>query len=280
MTDQLNEEDLEIIKHREAHFSGSFPAMVEYYQAKREPEFPLERMVELDALEKSHGSSLALILSEEDLEEIDRAQKFYKKLKKTAKKGSLEELMRDLLLSEEPETAIESIVRTGKKAVPMLIALMQNEDLKSPLFPGRGQATALSLECLRRLKDDSAMIALFEEIGHEDVIDEEGALLALKAIGNPAMEFLLKIVSSLPITGDNERAAVALIHFKDEERVAKEALHLLEDKEFREASPLSSYLALIAAGVRDKHLQETFKALGRDASTPKALRDEIRLIMK
>lgn len=287
---KLTELDLEILKYREAHFSGSFPLMIEYYQTEKagqDPEFSIERMQALELVEKSLGQNLsALMLTDEQKEEIENSKALYKKLKglyaKKGKESPLQILIADLILSEEcdPQKEIESLIACGKKAVPSLIALMQNEDLHNPLFPGFGNAPSLAIECLRGIKDDSAIIALFEEIGHEEVVDEEGALLALRAIGPAAQEFLLRVASSQPITYDNERAAIALIHFKDVGKVAEEALNLLEKEPFRSSIPLSSYLALVASEVKEQPLKERFMLIAKDPTTPKALKNEIDLMIR
>lgn len=285
---EITEIDLEILKAKEAHFSGSFPLMIEYYQNERpglDPEFTIESMQRLDAIERQIGTNLSsLVLSDEDREELERSKEFYEKLRqlyrKKKKNDSLEILIADLILSEEPQKEIKKIAAHGKKAVPFLIALIQNEDLKNPLFPGYGNAPQLAVECLREIHDDSTIFALFELIGHVEVVDEEGALLALKEIGEPAMKFLLKVVSSVPITFDNERAAVALIHFKEIPEVSEAALHLLEEEMFRKSVPLSSYLALIAADVGKEELRKRFLALAMKGDTPLELKKEIELIAR
>lgn len=287
---ELNETDIDILLHKEAHFSGSFSLMIEYYGADgkgRDPDFEISRIIELKQLEERYGQDLAsLFLEEEQKEEIRNARALYQKLKelytKDKKKAAEEILIADLILSDEeyPKEEIEKIALLGKKAIPFLIAIMRNEELKNPLFPGFGKAPLLAVECLRKIKDESTIVSLFEEIGHEEVVDEEGALLALKEIGRPAEHFLMKVLSSHPITSDNERAAIALIHFKDNHEVSERAVNLIENKEFRNKVPLSSYLALIAQGTHDESLRERFRKVAHERGIPKVLQEDMTMVIK
>ncbi|CRX37381.1 hypothetical protein [Estrella lausannensis] len=287
---ELSETDIDIIRHREAHFSGSFSLMIEYYATEgrgRDPDFSISRLHELKMIEEKSGQNLAsLTLADDQKEEIEKSRALYQRLKEIYSKGKKsrpeEILIADLILSEEeyPEKEIEKICLLGKRAIPFLIALMRNEELRNPLFPGFGKAPSLAIDCLREIKDESAIIALFEEIGHEEVVDEEGALLALREIGRPAELFLLKVLSSRPITSDNERAAVALIHFKDHQEVSKAAIDLLESQDFRNTIPLSCYLALIAEGTHDETLRERFRKMALEKGTPKVLQEDMLMVTR
>lgn len=287
---ELTDTDIDIIRHREAHFSGSFSLMIEYYGTEgrgRDPDFTISRLHELKAMEEKSGQNLApLVLADEQQQEIAGSRALYQKFKEIYSKGTKsrpeEMLIADLILSDEeyPRKEIEKICLLGKKAVPFLIALMKNEELRNPLFPGFGKAPLLAVDCLREIKDESTIIALFEEIGHEEVVDEEGALLALKEIGRPAEQFLLKVLLSKPITTDNERAAVALIHFKDNREVSKAAIELLEIQDFRNTIPLSCYLALIAEGTHDESLRERFRKAAKEKGSPKILQEDMLMVIK
>lgn len=287
---KLSDTDIDILMHREAHFSGSFSLMIEYYASEgrgRDPDFTISRLHELKILEEKSGQNLAaLLLADEQKEEIAQSRALYQKLKDIYSKGKKsrpeEMLIADLILSDEeyPQKEIEQICLLGKKAIPFLIALMRNEELRNPLFPGFGKAPSLAVDCLREIKDESAIISLFEEIGHEEVVDEEGALLALKEIGRPAEQFLLKALISRPITSDNERAAIALIHFKDHTEVSKTAIDLIENQDFRNTTPLSCYLALIAEGTHDESLRERFRKASSEKGIPKILQEDMKMVIK
>ena len=74
-----------ILKHREAHFAGQFPIMIEYYKSEGKgcrQELPLERIEELAKIEEEAGENLAaLYLTGADAEEIALSQKAYKELR-------------------------------------------------------------------------------------------------------------------------------------------------------------------------------------------------------
>ncbi len=94
-----------------------------------------------------------------------------------------------------------------------------------------------------------AMFSLFEIIGKGDFFDEDIVINALKQIGDPAKKFLLTILKSTPITFDNERAAVALIAFKEDPEVSKTCLNMLLNPEMRQQSPLATYLTITCEGL-------------------------------
>ena len=54
--------DVEILMHRDAHFSGSFDEMIAYYKKGGvgvNPEFPLEKLLFLQSIEKEQNVNLA-----------------------------------------------------------------------------------------------------------------------------------------------------------------------------------------------------------------------------
>src|SRR5262249_53231399 len=140
-------------------------------------------------------------------------------------------LIANLILAEEEEVefAMEAVVAEKTAIVPSLISLLRNEEFHDPLFPGYGLAPILAAQCLGQIGDQRAIISLFETIGEFDFFDEEVSLKALSIIGEPAKQFLLRVLHSRPVTVDNEKAAIALLAFKDDPEVASRCLQLLKE---------------------------------------------------
>jgi hypothetical protein len=278
-----------ILMHRDAHFSGNFDAMLDYYHKEGKgisQEFDLERIQTLAHLEKKSGQNMAgSLLSGAQAEHVARAKESYKNLRDlydTPKVPRQALLIADLVLAEEenPEKEIAAIVAEKSGIVRSLIEVLRAEDLYDPLFPGYGHAPALAAKCLGIIGDKRAIFYLFENIGDEDVFNEEIILDALKAIGEPAKEFLLKILHSKPINFDNERAATALIHFKDDPQVAEACLQLLSDPLVLSHETFATYLTLACEGLTDKEKQQQFRNLSTNPNLSESLRRDINIITK
>lgn len=279
-----------ILMHRDIHFGGKFSFMIEYYEGNGkgvQPHFSLSLLRELENIERQLKDNLAAtLLSGAEAEAVERFLKMYQKLRDLYEEEGEEsrraQLIADLILSEEelPEEEIAAIVSEGSAVVPALIELLRNEELYSPLSPGYGEAPSHAVACLEKIGDKRALISLFEMIGRSDLFEEEAALKALKAIGAPAKEFLLKIVTSSPITEDNERAAIALINFKEDGDVAALCLQQLSDPTVRKSVPLSTYLALACEGLKGEEERNRFKMLLEDPDTPSILKTDIKQIAK
>ncbi|MEC7838970.1 MAG: hypothetical protein VX777_02900 [Chlamydiota bacterium] len=278
-----------ILMHREVHFGGSFNLMLEYYEGGGKgvsPDFTLENIVDLFQIEKKLEQNLAaLILSGPDAEIVQKARESYKKLREVYQSEShadrYAQMIADLIFSEEeePKKEIDVIVAEGKAIVPALIHISQSEDLQNPLYPGYGCAPHLATLCLGKIGDDRAVMALFEQIGRGNVQEEEEALSALRAVGEAAKEFLLKVVRSKPITEDNERAAIAIIQFKDDPVVGDVCLELLQNEEIRQTLPLAAYLVLACEGLQKEEQRLLFKKLSRDPKTPTILHVDFDVVM-
>lgn len=285
-----NAQDQEILKHREVHFGGKFDVMLDYYINEGKgvnPEFDLERIHTLAKMEKEMKTDLApQLLSGADAEKIADAKTAYKKLRSLYEKPRPETknmvLIADLILSEEleAENEIEAIVKEKNAIVPALIELLKSEEFYDPLFPGYGMAPSLAAKCLGMIGDKRAIISLFEAMGQGDFFDEDNALAALRAIGTPAKEFLLKVVRGRPLNEDNERAAIALIAFKDDEDVGQVALEMLQEAQVLQDIPLATYLILACEGLRDPESRKTFQALANDPKIAKILAQDIQAVTK
>lgn len=286
----VNAQDSAILMHRDVHFGGKFDVMLDYYINEGKgvhPDFDLERIHELARIEKEMKSDLApVLISGAEAEKIAEAKNAYKKLRslyekpKSATKNML--LIADLILSEEqdPQKEIEAIVKEKQMIVPALLELLKSEEFYDPLFPGYGLAPALAAKCLGLIGDKRAIIALFEAMKQGDFFDEDVDLAALKAIGAPAKEFLLKVVHGRPINEDNERAAIALIAFKEDEEVSKACLEMLKDPQVRKDVPLSTYLILACEGLQQDKDRKEFQDLAKDTATPKILAQDIQAVAK
>ena len=82
-------------------------------------------------------------------------------------------------------------------------------------------------------------------IGEADFFNEDVVLQALYSIGEPAKAFLLKVLQAQPINYDNERAAIALLSFKEDPEVHTACLNLLNDLDKKKHSVLATYLKFV-----------------------------------
>lgn len=282
--------DNAIIMHRDAHFGGSFDVMIDYYEKEGKgacPDFELSRIREMALSEKQSNKNLAgVLLSGPEAEKVKKARDAYKTLRaiydKPLKSKNFLRLIADLILSEEesPQAEIDAIVAEKSLIVPFLIDVLRSHEYHDILFPGYGQAPVLAARCLGAIGDKRAMISLFEEIGESDFFDEDDLLLALKSIGEPAKQFLLKILNAKPYNFDNERAAIALVPFSEDPEVTKACLELLLKKEVWKDLQLTGHLILGCEGLQDEGDRQKFLALAHDPSFPKLLLQDIKLISK
>lgn len=296
MTNRIFEEfplmdanDHEILMHREAHFGSQFPVMIDYYKSEGkgiQPNFTLKRLEELAALEAELKLDLAIhYLDTSEAERVGESRTAYKALRSVYEvikpKSAHPRLIADLILSEDPEAEeeIKAIVAEKGAIVPSLIELLRSEHFYDPLFPGYGQAPMHAVKCLELIGDKRALIALFEAFGQGDFFEDEQIIKALQAIGEPAKQFLLKVVQGHPINDDNEKAAIALIQFKDDPEIAAICLKLLKDSEVQRDLCLPTYLVLVCEGLKDKLLQEEFIALSKQESLSSSLKEDMKAVI-
>jgi HEAT repeat protein len=278
--------DHEILMHRDAHFGGQFSIMLDYYKRGgkgAQPEFDISRIERLDALEGQLKENLAaLFLAANEVQKVADARDAYQKLRAIYEvrkpKTPYPRLIADLILSEEEEPKVEiaAIVAEKAKIVPALIELLRSEEFYNPLFPGYGQAPYLAVKCLEEIGDKRALISLFEAIGQGDFFVDDQIIKALKAIGQPARDFLLHVIMGRPLNEDNEKAAIALLAFKDEEGVADLCFDLLQQPDIQKDPCLPTYLALICAGLSDPAKREAFKELAKNRDLPSLLQEDMK----
>lgn len=287
LADSLNNS---ILMHRDAHFSGDFDSMIEYYEKEGKgvsPDFDLDKIRELAELEKQSNENLAgILLTGPEAEQVAKSKNTYKALKDLYENNDPDKkyarLIADLILSEEenPEKEIQAIVQEKGAIVRSLIDLLKAEDFYDPLFPGYGHAPSLAAQCLGLIGDKRAIIALFESIGAGDFFDEAIALNALKTLGAPAKEFLLKVLHGKPLNEDNERAAIALVQFKDDPEVAAFCFQMLQDKDVLKDLPLSTYLVMACEHLDQTAFKDAFIAMSKDEKIPKTLRLDMNAIAR
>jgi HEAT repeat protein len=281
--------DHEILMHRDAHFGGQFSIMLDYYRQEGkgvQPEFDIMRIERLALLEEQLKQNLAvLFLAAHEIQKVADSHEAYQRLRAIYEvkqpKTPYPRLIADLILSEEeePEAEIAAITAEKDKIVPALIDLLRSEELYDPLFPGYGQAPFLAVQCLGRIGDKRAIISLFEALGQGDFFADDQIVKALKAIGKPAQDFLLHVLNGRPLNEDNEKAAIALIAFKDDEEVAEHCFDLLQKSDIQKDPCLPTYLVLACAGMKDPVKRRAFKNMAHDSHLPSLLREDIKGIM-
>jgi hypothetical protein len=287
LTDSI---DQAILMHRDAHFSGSFDVMLNYYKTQGKGvnlDFDLDKIIALEELERQIGQNLsALVLSGPDAEKVAKSKTAYKSLRQLYESPTKDKkyalLIADLILSEEedPVKEIEAIVAEKSAIVRSLIQLLRAEEFHDPLMPGYGKAPLLAAKALGLIGDKRAIISLFEIIGEGDFFDEDIELAALKAIGEPAKEFLLNVVKNRPINADNEKAAIGLIQFKDDLKVAETCFKLLQDKDVLKNLTLATYLILACEHINETTFKDAFVDMTKDTSLDKMLRQDILSLSK
>ncbi|MDR3624146.1 MAG: HEAT repeat domain-containing protein [Chlamydiales bacterium] len=282
--------DCTILMHRDAHFSGKFSFMIDYYAQEGKGalvEIPLERISYLAHAEEIGQQNLSpLLLSGKDAESVARAKTAYKQLRdlyetETSENSHLK-LIADLILSEEeiPEKEVAAIVKEGSSMLPGLINLLTTEEFLDPLFPGYGYGPELAAIALGKIGHESAIIPLFETLGREGFFIEEAILEALKNIGASAKNFLIQALISRPITLDNEKAAMALTYFSEDEEIAPLALQQLQAHSIVAHPQLATYLILMCEGLKAQEERTIFKNLSSDPIFSDDLTYEMKMIIR
>lgn len=278
--------DIAILMHREAHFGGSFPIMIDYYQRGGKGvslDFEIPRIIELAEEEIKAGANLAaMLLTPRDIEEVKRAKDSYQIFRDLyaikSPKTPFPLLIADLILSEEEEPVqeLEAIISQNTAIVPSLLELMNSEDMYNPLFPGYGKAPEFAAYCLGKIGDKRAIISLFESIGKVSFFEDEIALNSLKSIGEPAKTFLLRVLQGKPVNEDNEKAAIALLSFGPDPEIAKTSFDLLKTLDLKKEAFLATYLILACEHLQDRKPFEDFAAR---TDLPKDLKNDCNTVL-
>ena len=130
-----------------------------------------------------------------------------------------------------------------------------------------------------KIKDPTAIPALYEALGRSDFFTEDTILEALQKIGGPAKEFLLRSLSKEPFSKDNENAAIALLSFPIDEALSEKFLEVLMLPAAHTRPHFISYLILGCEALKDPKLRELFKIRTKELPNKDA-REEALLIAR
>lgn len=281
----LEEEDRDILMHRDAHFGKSFEMMLEHYEDEGPGsvlDIDPQRISTLMHLEESLGQNLApYLLQGADAEKVAQSIRLYNALREQIEnkdKFPLVAAIAELILSEEePEIAAQKAALHGPQLIPYLIQLIGCGVLYDPLFPGYGLSPAIACLTLGKLKAKEAIKLLFGIIGTENFDTESAAVQGLCLIGAPARAFCLAQLASRPITKNNERAAIVASSLECDDELLDALITQLEDPDVQKIEGLATYLVLACARVPE-HFRARFKNLL--PLMPEAVRYEMTTILK
>ena len=246
----LEEDDRDILLHREAHFASSFPLMIEAYENEARSavlDVNVASIRRLMRLEEQLGKNLApFILQADDAKKIAQVRKMYQLLADAFENGTNNELkaIADAILSEDED--IEEIAKRtalhGPQIVASLITIIENDLLYDPLWPGYGQAPCIAALTLGHLQIVSAIPALFSMLQDDSFDVQNASLRALCMLQEPAKKFCIAQLHSRPISRNNELAALALCSFPCDEDIIQAVSKELASSDVKKHEMLMSYL--------------------------------------
>jgi hypothetical protein len=288
----IDEEDKDILMHRDAHFGGSFSTMLEYYADSKKGavlDVSLKRINYLKESEEKLNKNLApLLLNGPDAEKVHQAKKMYSDLRavleKSKDKNSISAQIAALILSESEdfEEDARTISALGEKVIPYLIEIIESSYLSDPLFPGYGFAPVIAAFALGQLKAEKAIEPLFLLMKQNPDEYELFVLPTLAAIGEKAKDFLVRIVKSRPINPTNAQAAYALLQFQENDTSGEIATLCLEQLQDKAAQKDKSFPLYLIAGCESlpSHLRKEFENLAKSAELSSDAKDELNFILK
>ena len=282
----IDEHDHDILMHRDAHFGGNFSLMLEYYAKEGkgvQPEFEVSRIRQLQQIQlQTEGNLSDLLLSEEEKNRVEQAKSQYFTLREIySHPFSIVHLIADLILTEDVEATKEMdlLIKEKDKALAPLIELLENDSFYDPLFPGYGYTPAYAACCLGKMKAEKAIAPLFHALDKADFFHEETILEALIHMGEPAKYYLVKALSTEPLSNDNENAAIALLSFSKDPEIAKAYLQMLLKPLCRKKILLSTYLILGCEHLLEKD-RAPFFTLAEQKDLPSELTQEMEFIVQ
>jgi hypothetical protein len=243
----FDEDDRDILMHRDAHFASSFPIMIEQYENETPAavlDVDVDRIRELEMLEKRLGRNIApIVLQGADVEKIAKVRSLYRTLREQCEQETtpLMKLCAELILAEE-EYDIEKFKAFGSTAERALLQIIQTDELYDPLFPGYGRACQAACRALALVGSKEAIPILFSLIGRVDFEIENEVISALAAIGDEAKKFCIKMLKAKPLGVDNERASIALCSFAMDDEIAQAVKELRVQPDVKEKKILVRYL--------------------------------------
>lgn len=281
--------DIEILMHRDAHFSGNFDVMIEYYEndgVGAMPDFEIERIYELKNLEKEMQEDLSpKVLPEPAQEQVLSSKKLYKKLREvytSSKPNPISVFISDLILTEKqvPKKEMQELIANDKESFAPLCHIIDSADFYDPLFPGYGRTPMFAAKCLEKIENPKAIPHLFNALGRENFSLDESIIHALVSFGSSSKDFLLKRLQSKPFSKDNEHAAIVLSSFPPDEEIALIALKLLAEEKTLSLENFSSYLICCCEGLKKESHRQAFIHLADQKGLSKPLQSEIKMIAR
>ena len=284
----IEEEDRSILLQRECHFGGLFPFMISYYQEGKgrgcDPNLSLNRICELDEIEKERGENLAeLLLTPADREQVEKSRESYRQLRALCEKGeadSMEKEFAELLLSERdfPQEEIAAILEKKEQAIVHLLALLKDPFFRDRSAPGYGDGPRFASYCLGELQVEESIPLLFELFLEETELDdpERYYFHPLRKMKAFSRAFLLAQMKREPISRTNERAAFLLEELGEDALIAQDALFLLQKVLSCKREPFLLSLIYLCGGLKEEHLQREFALLSDHVRLSPFLQKEIQ----
>jgi hypothetical protein len=279
----LNEIDLEILMHKDAHFGGSFTVMIEYYGGEGvgiQEEFDLQRIKDLAIFDKD-GHLSAETLPDLAKNDVFFSKELYKKFRDCYEgEDALPKKLADLVLSEsdDPEKEIIALSTFQKRAIKPLVEILLQDHFYNPLNPGYGRAPINAALSLKKIGNTDAIPYLFGALGKSFTVDEI-LINTLISFGKDGEEFLYDRLKGTPYTKDNYLAAMALSSFPVSDETAELALSLLTRKETFGQPSYASYLICICEGLENDGERKKFIEIANSDHLTKHLASEMKIII-
>lgn len=264
--------------------------MITYYRGEKkgvQTEFTPERLEKLASIETRLRVNLSdLLFADRHREKVRHMRREYAKLRDLASAQSIsadpKRALARLILadSEEPIEQLRAVEKLGVGAVPHLIELFSDATFYDPLSPGFGLAPELAAKCLGSIADTRAIKVLFAKLGDVGFFTQDVVLEALRKIGDPSRDFLLQKLQARPFTEDNQKAAFALVHFREDFLVAATGYRLLTDEQLEHRSCFLNSLVMICEGLAGTSLAPHFQQLQDDDRLPQLIRQDVREVVE
>ena len=281
--------DMEILLHRDCHFSSLFDEMLDYYKKEgvgSMPDFEVGEIEKLFALEKKLGKNLSSLYLNEASHEIIRGVKdMYAKFREIYELSNPDPskvLISDLILSEEdyPEKTITDIVREKETMFDQVLPLISSDFFYNPLYPGYGRVPAIAATILQKMNNPKAIPHLFNALSEDNFFTDESIITALTAFEDEAINFLIPKLNGHPFSNDNERAAIVLSSFPENERIATACLETLEKTETPSRPMFASYLIFACSPLKGKENHQRLIDLTKTKGFSPELQAELDIVIK
>jgi len=271
----VDEEDRDILMHRDAHFAGNFDLMIEAYMDEKKSavlDTSMKRIQTLARQEQELQRNIAaILLSGPDAEKIAFSRKMYRDLSALFDnpQKSLPKAVAGLILteSEHAEEEIDEVCSYGKAAIEPLLEIVESPLFTDPLFPGYGEAPLLAARALALLQAGEAVMPILYLIKEAPHLENE-LVTVLHAIGPTAKVSLMKLAEHY-----DDTALQALLAFPDHETAAF-CFRMLKSNPDHPAAP---YFVLGCEHLNDQEKQE-FTDLLKSGKYPAGVLEEMRFL--